>query len=215
MYVSALPCCFLIDWLVCRSGVSASTAKTASTATFVTAIVFNSVVFAIELVIFTLLRPYFKAVYEPRTYVPRLECANLSLWPRIDSLTFLSQETNTAPITFYVRMAHRSISRRLSRYHISQWSWRLLFRSLPQSHGIHIPTYLVGLVGRPHARRCRENNCFWRFWFGLFHFWECRRGGPGEICRSLDSGLFLYLWVFLSLMLCSVYILPHESLDPL
>lgn len=68
---------FLNDWLVCRSGVNAATAQTASTSTFVTAIVFNSAVFAIELAIFTLIRPYFKAVYEPRTYVPRPECAIL------------------------------------------------------------------------------------------------------------------------------------------
>ncbi|EDR08235.1 uncharacterized protein LACBIDRAFT_297697 [Laccaria bicolor S238N-H82] len=42
----------------------------ASTATFVTALVFNAAVFGIELVIFTLLRPYFKAIYEPLTYTP-------------------------------------------------------------------------------------------------------------------------------------------------
>ncbi|KAF8814727.1 DUF221-domain-containing protein [Phlegmacium glaucopus] len=50
-----------------------STAKTASTATFVTAIIFNLAVFGIQLVVFTLIRPYFKAIYEPRTYVPRPE----------------------------------------------------------------------------------------------------------------------------------------------
>lgn len=76
MYVSFLSFGFLNDWLVCRSDISA--AKTASTATFVTAIVFNTAVFAVELVIFTLIRPYFKAVYEPRTYAPRLECANFN-----------------------------------------------------------------------------------------------------------------------------------------
>jgi hypothetical protein len=75
---------FLNDSLVCRSGVSATTAQTASTPTFLKAIVFNSVVFAIELAIFTLIRPYFKAVckppvYEPRTYVPRPECAVLTV----------------------------------------------------------------------------------------------------------------------------------------
>ncbi|PPQ67349.1 hypothetical protein CVT24_011532, partial [Panaeolus cyanescens] len=45
-------------------------ATKASTATFVTALVFNAAVFAIQLGIFTLLRPYFKAIYEPRTYAP-------------------------------------------------------------------------------------------------------------------------------------------------
>lgn len=45
-------------------------AKTASTATFVTALVFNAIVFAIEIILFTILRPHFKAIYEPRTYIP-------------------------------------------------------------------------------------------------------------------------------------------------
>ncbi|TFK27166.1 DUF221-domain-containing protein [Coprinopsis marcescibilis] len=45
-------------------------AKSASTATFVTALVFNAIVFGAQLGVFTLLRPFFKAIYEPRTYVP-------------------------------------------------------------------------------------------------------------------------------------------------
>lgn len=51
-----------------------SSAKSASTATFVTALVFNAAVFGIEFVIFTLLRPYFKAIYEPLTYTPPPSC---------------------------------------------------------------------------------------------------------------------------------------------
>jgi hypothetical protein len=39
----------------------------------VTAIVFNLAIFGLEIVAFTLLRPYFKAIYEPRTYVPSPE----------------------------------------------------------------------------------------------------------------------------------------------
>lgn len=53
---------------------TSSAAKSASTATFVTALVFNAAVFGIELVIFTLLRPYFKAIYEPLTYTPPQSC---------------------------------------------------------------------------------------------------------------------------------------------
>ncbi|KAJ3734584.1 hypothetical protein DFJ43DRAFT_1063453 [Lentinula guzmanii] len=49
---------------------SISSATSASTATFVTALVFNAAVFGIEIGVFTLIRPYFKAIYEPRTYVP-------------------------------------------------------------------------------------------------------------------------------------------------
>ncbi|KAG8983611.1 hypothetical protein FRB93_007124 [Tulasnella sp. JGI-2019a] len=44
--------------------------KDASTSTFVTALVFNGAVAAIEIIIFTILRPRFRAIYEPRTYVP-------------------------------------------------------------------------------------------------------------------------------------------------
>ncbi|RDB30694.1 Uncharacterized protein RSN1 [Hypsizygus marmoreus] len=44
--------------------------KSASSTTFVTALVFNAIVFGVEIAVFTLIRPYFKAIYEPRTYVP-------------------------------------------------------------------------------------------------------------------------------------------------
>ncbi|PFH49884.1 hypothetical protein AMATHDRAFT_75949 [Amanita thiersii Skay4041] len=62
-------------------------AKTASKETFVTALVFNAIVFGVELGVFTLIRPYFKAIYEPRTYVPppSKRCkplsSNMFLWP--------------------------------------------------------------------------------------------------------------------------------------
>jgi hypothetical protein len=53
-----------------RSGVNQQTATSASTATFVTALVFNAAVFGIEIGLFTILRPYFKQIYERRTLVP-------------------------------------------------------------------------------------------------------------------------------------------------
>ncbi|KAG6826743.1 hypothetical protein H0H92_014616 [Tricholoma furcatifolium] len=64
-----------------------SQATSASTATFITALVFNAIVFGAELGAFTILRPYFKAIYEPNTYVPppskRVEplSSSLFLWP--------------------------------------------------------------------------------------------------------------------------------------
>jgi hypothetical protein len=36
----------------------------------VTALVFNSAAFAIQIVAFTFLRPHFRAIYEPRSYIP-------------------------------------------------------------------------------------------------------------------------------------------------
>ncbi|KAI0656899.1 hypothetical protein C8Q70DRAFT_301969 [Cubamyces menziesii] len=64
-----------------------SGATSASTATFVTALVFNAAVFGIELGIFTLVRPFFPAIYQPRTYVPPKSrraaelTKNFVLWP--------------------------------------------------------------------------------------------------------------------------------------
>ncbi|GJE85442.1 DUF221-domain-containing protein [Phanerochaete sordida] len=52
------------------SGPDISDAASASTSTFTTALVFNAAVFGVELAIFTLVRPYFPAIYQPRTYVP-------------------------------------------------------------------------------------------------------------------------------------------------
>lgn len=55
--------------LLCRSDQDLrDQATSASAATFVTALVFNAIVFGAELGAFTLVYPYFKAVYEPRTY---------------------------------------------------------------------------------------------------------------------------------------------------
>ncbi|KAI6106921.1 hypothetical protein EDD16DRAFT_1899046 [Pisolithus croceorrhizus] len=49
------------------SSVSQQGATSATTTTFLTALVFNGAVFAAEIIAFTLLRPYFKPIYEPRT----------------------------------------------------------------------------------------------------------------------------------------------------
>ncbi|CAA7269965.1 unnamed protein product [Cyclocybe aegerita] len=62
-------------------------ATAASTATFVTALVFNAAVFGVELAVFTIVRPYFKSIYEPRTFAPPLKkrvkplSSNMFLWP--------------------------------------------------------------------------------------------------------------------------------------
>jgi calcium permeable stress-gated cation channel len=64
-----------------------SESTSASTDTFLTALVFNAIVFGAELAVFTLIRPYFKAIYEPRTYVPAPSkrvhslTQSLFLWP--------------------------------------------------------------------------------------------------------------------------------------
>ncbi|KAI0642619.1 DUF221-domain-containing protein [Trametes meyenii] len=64
-----------------------SDATSASTSTFVTALVFNAAVFGIEIGIFTLVRPFFPAIYQPRTYIPPKSrraaelTKNILLWP--------------------------------------------------------------------------------------------------------------------------------------
>ncbi|KAI0631057.1 DUF221-domain-containing protein [Trametes polyzona] len=69
------------------SSSNVSDATSASTSTFVTALVFNAAVFGIELGIFTLVRPFFPAIYQPRTYIPPKSrraaelTKNILLWP--------------------------------------------------------------------------------------------------------------------------------------
>jgi hypothetical protein len=65
---SASPC-FLCPSRVSRRS-SVSGAKSQSTGQFVTALVFNAAAFAIQVVAFTFLRPYFRVIYEPRSYIP-------------------------------------------------------------------------------------------------------------------------------------------------
>jgi hypothetical protein len=50
-----------------------ATARTESTATFLTAFWLNAAIFGGELLAFSLLRPAFKSVYEMRTYDPKVD----------------------------------------------------------------------------------------------------------------------------------------------
>ncbi|KZV65766.1 DUF221-domain-containing protein [Peniophora sp. CONT] len=49
------------------SSVSATTANSSTSSTFVTSLVFNAAIFAAEILAFTILRRYFKLIYEPRS----------------------------------------------------------------------------------------------------------------------------------------------------
>ncbi|THH04381.1 hypothetical protein EW145_g5565, partial [Phellinidium pouzarii] len=93
------------------SDASNSNATTASTKTFVTALWVNAAVFGIELIAFTVLRPRFRAIYEPRTYIPpehkrspplssRILAWPLSVW-RADYSQILLQ--NGMDAYFFVR----------------------------------------------------------------------------------------------------------------
>lgn len=60
---------------------SNSDPKTASTATFLTALTFNAIVFAAQLSAFVLLKPYFKRIYEPRALEHRIHSLSFLSWP--------------------------------------------------------------------------------------------------------------------------------------
>ncbi|KDQ31952.1 hypothetical protein PLEOSDRAFT_1074367 [Pleurotus ostreatus PC15] len=79
----------------------AEKANAASTSTFVTALVFNVAVFAIQIALFTLLRPYFKAIYEPRTYVPPPSKRVKPLVPDKGSKTKSALSSFTWPIALW------------------------------------------------------------------------------------------------------------------
>ncbi|KAI0751951.1 late exocytosis, associated with Golgi transport-domain-containing protein [Irpex lacteus] len=53
-----------------NNGPGINNAGSASTSTFVTALVFNAIVFTAEIAAFTILRPKFPAIYSPRTFTP-------------------------------------------------------------------------------------------------------------------------------------------------
>ncbi|KAJ6595663.1 hypothetical protein DFH09DRAFT_1135267 [Mycena vulgaris] len=110
-----------------------SPVTTASTSTFLTALVFNLIVSGAEITIFTLIRPYFKAIYEPRTYVP---VPSKRIGPLTGSASFLSWpwavynsdyrdvlRANGADAYFFVRFL-----RMMTRVFLPIWlvSWAIL-----------------------------------------------------------------------------------------
>ena len=112
-----------------RSGSSTdiSNAASASTSTFVTALVFNAAVFGAEIAAFTLARPYFPAIYQPRTYVPPEEKRSPSLnhkvfWPiSVFKADFRRvKDVNGLDAYFYVRFL-RMMARILLPIWIISW----------------------------------------------------------------------------------------------
>jgi len=85
-------------------------AKSQSTTQFVTALVFNAAAFAIQVAAFTLVRPYFRAIYEPRSYIPPEPFVSFASTPSQRNLnTELEQETCTASVTTCLRLAARNM----------------------------------------------------------------------------------------------------------
>jgi len=159
--------------------VDISKAGTATTATFETALAFNAIVFGIEIVAFTLLRPYFKAVYEPRTVTPvddeRVAPFNAGLftWP----ITLFKQDyqeiqhVNGPDAYFFVRFLRVMI-----RIFVPIWiiSWAVLLpvtavnNSIPGNTGLS--RYTMGNIAPENKARLAAFlilawfSTFWIFW---------------------------------------------------
>lgn len=77
-----------------------------------TALVFNAAAFAIQVVAFTLVRPYFRAIYEPRSYIPAEPFVFFVSIPVLKSYNDLDQETRPASVTQRLRLAPRDMEGR-------------------------------------------------------------------------------------------------------
>ena len=86
--------------LLCRSDQDLrNQATSASAATFVTALVFNAIIFGAELGAFTILYPYFKAVYEPRTYAVPSKWVSFTFVQRIGFKLILFYRKRSKPFS--------------------------------------------------------------------------------------------------------------------
>lgn len=56
-----------------RGSGSGSGTANASTSTVVASLILNGVIFAIEIIAFFMLRPHFRKIYQPRSYLPPSE----------------------------------------------------------------------------------------------------------------------------------------------
>jgi hypothetical protein len=87
-------------------------ATTASTKTFLTALVLNSAIATGEIVVFTLVRRYYRLIYEPRSLSVFEACACPSILPFL-LLIFFQEETATT-VTSHLRMDNFRPQGRLS-----------------------------------------------------------------------------------------------------
>lgn len=166
-------------------------ATKASTTTFLTALVFNGAVFAAEIAIFTLIRPYFKSIYEPRTYVPPEEYV-----PSGVDLTLLTswKETGGALDATYVFVAVGCIPGGLPGHHQNERSGRLLLRSIFASHGHYPAANLVFVMGYLDSSQHCQNA--YRAPPGRprpIHLWKHCSGQANPICWTSHPGLCFHL----------------------
>ncbi|KAH9939550.1 DUF221-domain-containing protein [Amylocystis lapponica] len=157
-----------------RSGIS--DAQSSTTSTFVTALVFNAAVFGIELAVFTVVRPYFPAIYQPRTYVPpearRIKplSQNIFLWPwAVFNANYRDiKDANGLDAYFFVRFL-----RMIARYLLPVWivSWIVLLPVTSVGTGTPgLNQFNFGNVGTGNTPRYAAHLIlayiftFWMFW---------------------------------------------------
>ncbi|KAG2156714.1 uncharacterized protein EDB93DRAFT_863086 [Suillus bovinus] len=165
------------------SGVDQQTATSATTATFVTALVFNAAVFGIEIGLFTILRPYFKQIYERRTLVPvekdRVKPFNAGFltWPIALFKTDYRdvQQVNGPDAYFFVRFLRMMIRVLLPIWLIS---WAVLMpvtsvnNSSPNSTGLD--RFIFGNVTKEHQDRYAAHIIL-AYLFTFWIYWNIRR----------------------------------------
>ncbi|KAG0704929.1 hypothetical protein DFH29DRAFT_988817 [Suillus ampliporus] len=165
------------------SGVDQQTATSATTATFLTALVFNAAVFGIEIALFTVLRPHFKRIYEPRTQVPTekdrvkpLE-AGIFTWPIALFKTDYRdvQQVNGPDAYLFVRFLRMMIRVLLPIWFIS---WIVLMpvtsvnNSIPNKTGLD--RFIFGNVSTDHQTRYAAHIIL-AYLFTFWIYWNIRR----------------------------------------
>src|SRR5882757_8991556 len=90
MYVSLIPPTFGLSSHPRSANLSGAT--TASTKTFLTALALNGIIAGVEISAFTLVRRYFRLIYEPRSLSVFESCACAFVLQRL-MLTFVQEET--------------------------------------------------------------------------------------------------------------------------
>ncbi|KIJ36932.1 hypothetical protein M422DRAFT_211854 [Sphaerobolus stellatus SS14] len=154
-------------------------ATSASTSSFVTALVFNLAVFGAELLAFSLLRKYFKTIYEPRTFLTpegkRVKPLSQTIWdwPRDVFLadSDLIRQQNGLDAYMFVRFLRMMVKILLP---IWFFSWAVLMpvtsvrTSVPGNDGLNIFTF-GNIAPKDSARYSAHLILAWLFTFWILY----------------------------------------------
>ncbi|KAI5118528.1 hypothetical protein M0805_009680 [Coniferiporia weirii] len=170
--------CRVVELLSTAKLSDISSASSASTKTFTTALWLNAAVFGIELLAFTILRPRFRAIYEPRSYIPSEDkrspplASRILAWPlavwRTDYHDILHQ--NGMDAYFFVRFL-RMIVKILLPIWIVSWVILLPITSVGTSSGKSgLDEFTFGNVGTGQQPRYAAHLVVtWLFTFWIWY----------------------------------------------